>query len=136
MQLKTQITYLLLWWASVAFAQSSKNPVWYTMMQDSKVNYYEAVRSYEAYWKGKMPPPNKDLRHSEAYQAYFKTLTPAEKIEYDRICWLSKVFREWKREVSVWVQPDGHILSVEEQTAILTRQQQELKAIEQKNGKF
>ncbi len=136
MQLKNKLAGLFLFFSLFAWAQSSKDPVWYTMMQDSNVNYYEAVRSYEAYWKGKMPPPNKEARHSETYQAYFKTLTPDEKMEYDRICWFSKAFREWKREVSVWVQPDGHILSVAERTAILTRQQQELKAIEQKNGKF
>jgi hypothetical protein len=136
MQFKTKIMLLLLFGASFATAQSSKEPIWYTMMQDSNVNYYDAVRAYDVYWKGKMPPPNKELRHSEAYQAYFKTLTPEEKIEYDRICWLSKAFRNWKRDVSAWVQPDGHILSPAEQTAILTRQQQELKAIEQKNGKF
>jgi hypothetical protein len=136
MQFKTKLIISLLFGASFASAQSPKDPIWYTMMQDSNVNYYEAVRTYELFWKGKMPPPNKELRHSEAYQAYFKTLTPEEKIEYDRICWLSKAFRNWKRDVSVWVQPDGHILSVAEQTAILTRQQQELKAIEQKNGKF
>jgi hypothetical protein len=135
MPFRTIIISLLFFFASLASAQSSKDPIWYTMMQDSNVNYYSAVRAYEVYWKGKMPPPNKELRHSEAYLAYFKTLTPAEKIEYDRICWLSKAFRHWKRDVSAWVQPDGHILSLAEQTAMLTRQQQELKAIEQKKGK-
>ncbi|MEN9609222.1 MAG: hypothetical protein RLZZ628_36 [Bacteroidota bacterium] len=136
MQFKTVLTLCLLFFGCIASAQSSKDPVWHTMIQDPNVNYYQAKRAYDDYWKGKMPPPNKDKRHSEAYQAYFKGLTKKEKIEYDRVCWMSKTFRDWMVTNAAWVQPDGHILSPTEQTAILTRQQQELKAIEQKNGKF
>jgi hypothetical protein len=120
-------------------AQSKKDPTWYTMMQDPKVNYYKAVAAYEAYWKGKKMPRSheqneimEELAHDDAF---FKGMTPTEKQEFQRILLLNKEFVEWMRQEASWVQTDGTILSLEERQALLDKQRQELKAIEIKNGK-
>jgi hypothetical protein len=120
-------------------AQSKTDPTWYTMMRDPKVNYYKALATYDAYWKGKKKPrsheQNEAMEELKRDVATFKSMTPADVQEYQRVLLLNKEFMEWARQTASWVQPDGRIPSQEERQALLDKQRQELKAIEVKNGK-
>jgi hypothetical protein len=119
----------------VMLGQSNADPEWYTMMKDPKVNYYKAVEVYEKYWEGKKMPPNKDARQTEEYKTFFAAMSVAERQEYERIFLLNKEFKHWRRTEEQWVQPDGHILSLEEKQRIIDQQQRDLQDEEQKNKK-
>jgi hypothetical protein len=132
--------FFLLFIPVMLFAQNDKskngnNPDWYAMMQDPKVNYHKAVQAYKDYWKGKKMPPNKEQRETEEYKNFFRGMKGNAREEYERIFLLNKEFKNWMQETEPWVQPDGSILSQEERLALLRKQQEDLKAIEQKNGK-
>jgi hypothetical protein len=113
----------------------NQDPIWYTMMQDPKVNYHAAVKAYKDYWKDKKTPPNKDLRRTEEYKTYFSKMTVAERQEYERVFLLHKEFKYWMQNEEAWVQADGTLMPQAEREALIERQQAEQKAIEKKNGK-
>lgn len=113
-----------------SYAQSSTVPNWYTMMQDPNANYYQTIEAYNAYWKGKKMPPNKEQRLSDEYKQFFATMTPAEREAYEAVFMMNKEFKNWRRMVEPWVQPDGHITSPEEQDAIIEAQRKAQMALE------
>ena len=115
-------------------AQTTEDPKWYTMMQDPNANYFETIKAYKEYWKGKKMPPNKEQRLTPEYKEFFAKMTPEERNEYERIFMLNKEFKNWRRITEDWVQPDGRILSEAERQAILDAQRADLKAIEKANG--
>lgn len=45
---------------AVKSSDYQNNPAWVQMMSDPNVNYYEAVKAYEDYWKGKPKPNNEE----------------------------------------------------------------------------
>ena len=111
------------------FAQKTKNykknPYWIEMIKDPGVNYFEAVNAYETFWKGKRKPIEEDEAigqkkggvGKEDEQQNKKKLreTRREKKLYKQFGLDCKKFEHWKLQVKPYVQPDGHILSKEEQ---------------------
>lgn len=108
------------------------NPNWILMMQDPQVNYYEAVKAFEAYWEGKIEPEEENelitegkitsveadsLRNARA------SWTQAQRNEYENIKYQFKRFKDWKRTVFPFVQSDGRILSEQERLEIFQKQQ-------------
>ena len=138
-RVKKLIFYILLFVVSTVQAQTGKdqNPIWYTMMQDPKVNFYKAKQAHNDYWKAQKIQPIKELHDMEdaKYKHQFKNMTDAERKAYQHIILLNRAFENWVQTEQSWVQPDGRVLSQEEKTAILDKQRQELKEIEKKNGK-
>lgn len=110
-------------------------PEWYSMMKDPNVNYYKAVEAYDNYWEGKKKPPTKELRATTEYQEYFAKMTPKEREEYEKIFLMHKEFRNWRRINENWVKEDGTLMTLEEQQALIDKQNAELLEIEKKNGK-
>jgi hypothetical protein len=108
------------------------NPNWILMMQDPQVNYYEAVKAFEAYWEGKIEPEEENelitegkitsveadsLRNARA------SWTQAQRNEYENIKYQFKRFKDWKRTMFPFVQSDGRILSEQERLEIFQKQQ-------------
>lgn len=103
----------------------SKDPCWIKMMDDPKVNYYEAQKAFKEFWnaRGGEPFVKEDINSRNQYNS--KKRTRAEKradeerqkyaIEYKR-------FLQWSKEVEPYVQSNGSILSPEERIRIYEEQ--------------
>lgn len=116
----------------------SKPPLWVTMMDDPNVNYFEAVKNFNEYWKTREKPvEEKELFGSVGDKEKEETIKqkkrrlkaedPAKKyaFEYKRFLW-------WMREVEPFVQPDGRIKGMNERINEWRTQQQQRKIQEQK----
>ncbi len=102
-----------------------KNPVWIDMIKDPNVNYFEAVKAYDLFWKDKRKPVEEDMilnqskgdNDSEKDKASKKALREKrrEKLLNEKYGFECKKFEHWKMQVKPYVQADGSILSKEEQ---------------------
>ncbi len=122
-----------------ATAQSKvKPPLWVTMMDDPNVNYFEAVKTFNDYWKTREKPVeegelfesvgDKEKEQSiKQKKGRLRTEDPAKKyaFEYKRFLW-------WMREVEPFVEPDGKIKGMNERISEWRTQQQQRKTQEQK----
>ncbi len=123
-----------------ATAQSkSKPPLWVTMMDDPNVNYFEAVKNFNNYWKNREKPVEEgelfesvgDKEKEESIKrkkGRLKAEDPAQKyaFAYKRFLW-------WMREMEPFVQPDGRIKGMNERINEWRTQQQQRKIQEQKD---
>jgi alpha-galactosidase/6-phospho-beta-glucosidase family protein len=109
------------------------NPNWISMMQDPQVNYYEAVKAFDAYWEGKIEPEEEDelITEGKITSAEADSLrnaraswTQVQRNEYENIKYQFKRFKDWKRTAFPFVQSDGRILSEQERLEIFQKQQQ------------
>jgi hypothetical protein len=110
-----------------------KHPYWIQMVADSSVNYFEAVKAFGEFWKKRKVPVENDaiidgkspqeekwttlrklLHHKE-----YKDEKTAEQYSFEY-----KRFKHWQIMVEPFVQPDGRILSADEQLEIWKHQRQ------------
>ena len=116
----------------------SKPPLWVTMMDDPNVNYFEAVKNFNDYWKTREKPVEEkelfgsvgDKEKEESIKqkkGRLKAEDPAQKyaFEYKRFLW-------WMREAEPFVQSDGRIKGMNERINEWRTQQQQRKIQEQK----
>lgn len=95
----------------------SSHPYWITMMDDPSVNYFEAVKAYDAYWtKHEKPLDEEKLMTSgtEAVKEHQKKLSKRERKKQDEeqlLAFQSKRFEHWLEMMKPYVQDDGRILS-------------------------
>lgn len=100
----------------------SKNPHWIQMMSDSTVNFFEADKAFREFWKNREEPEiEENEKHEKKKRSLLRRMFESEEkeqaenakylIEYKR-------FKQWRRDVEPFVQPDGSILSKEEQMKI------------------
>lgn len=132
---------------SKSYAQSSsienysKNPVWIQMMENPDVNFYEAVKAYNEYWKSHEKPielEEETMNDEERMKEYKRehkrdnndaVLSDKEKKELqekEQMIYQIKRFENWMLTVKPFVQEDGRILSQTEIDAIWQKQQQEI----------
>lgn len=117
----------------------SKPPLWVTMMDDPNVNYFEAVKNFNDYWKTREKPVEEkelfgsvgDKEKEESIKqkkGRLKAEDPAQKyaFEYKRFLW-------WMREVEPFVQSDGRVKGMNERINEWRTQQQQRKIQEQKD---
>ena len=127
-------------------------PKWVAMMEDPEVNYFEAIRAYDEFWKNTPKPVEEEEMMEGAAQQKGKTprqirrernerereldrkkpLSASELERAEYLKYQSKRFENWAREVKPWVQENGHILNDAERTAIWKQQQDELRQQENK----
>lgn len=109
-----------------------KRAYWIEMIKDPHVNYFEAVKAYDLFWKGKPQPKDEDQLIGEGEDREEKKGGRKRRREireereekemrqkYGLDC---KKFAHWKMMVQPYIQPDGHILSKEEQLKIYEQQ--------------
>lgn len=155
--LKLFITILLLF-VTISQAQnkskegrSEKKPDWILMMDDPNADFFETVKAFRNYYKDRPLP--KEPNEVEGEDDFEKQVGLEEasgkkksKRELERearkagpndIIYSAEVraFRGWFYSIQPWVRTDGSIINKEEQQAIIDRQQEELKAVENSNGK-
>lgn len=117
-------------------AQQKNLPSWVAMIDNPNVNYFEALKTFNEFWKGKIKPIEEmDIKDMEQLTAeekeirknYFKNLSQQERIEFDVLQYHYKRFKQWKKEVLQFVQEDGRILTMEERISIWEKQQSEIR---------
>jgi len=132
------------------------NPVWILMMDDPDVNYFEALKAYETYWKYHKKPTGeeeemqmmaaltgekmskkqvrkkKEIEREQkraAEKSASKTYSKKEQLEIsekENMKYQIKRFENWMLDVKPFVQEDGSILSDQEKQSIWIKQQEEL----------
>lgn len=115
-----------------AFAQKSNPPAWIQMMENENTNYIEAVEAFNAFWKNKETPmmeneifvASPEEKESEAFISQKKKNPNSPAVKY---AFEYKRFLHWMKKNEAWVQPDGRILSKEEQLEIWKQQLQNRK---------
>ena len=118
-----------------SLADYSKYPVWISMIDNPKANYYEAITAFDTYYKYHKKPKDedesqikdKDKEDNDADDEYLKSLSPEELNNYAVLKYQVKRFENWLREMKPFVQEDGRILTDEERAAIWKKQQEEIK---------
>ncbi len=122
----------------VASAESAKkyhqHPYWIEMMKDPNVNYFEACKAYDAFWKGRIKPrgeediigqqndvnagADKDHYKSERRERKEKQ-QDADLQKYAFDC---KKFENWKRQNAPYVKSDGHLMTSDERLKVWQQQ--------------
>ena len=119
-------------------AEFKTKPVWIIMMDDSAVNYNQAVKAFDMYWEGRVKPEeDADKLHEKnnsnkekdrkRYEKKLAKMTPAERNEFDRVNYQYKRFVNWMFEVKPYVQADRRILTRQQRLDIRNKQQQQMK---------
>lgn len=85
--------------------KEDKEPVWISMMDNPKANYYTAVNEFNNYWKNKEKPNEENRVFKD------KKLKQVKAVKY---AFEYKKFLEWKKKVFPFVKNDGTIASPEE----------------------
>jgi hypothetical protein len=105
----------------------SKYPYWIEMMDDSTVNYFEAVKAYDEFWANRKKPREEDeiigeKKKKSLWDRIFSTKAEKQEAESNKYKFLCKKFEHWKFTVQPYVQPDGRILSTGEQLELWKKQ--------------
>ena len=90
-------------------------PYWIAMMNDSTVNYYDAVNAFDKYWENKVKPAEDD---GEAIDIFGKQKSheedQEEKSRTSVYVFEYKQFLNWKQTHKNLIKPDGTIMTNEE----------------------
>ncbi len=133
MKTKLSITLILICMCLITQQGKSQNhsnkeyerkPLWIQMMNDPLVNYFEAKKAFDLFWKNKPLPTEEDevmgeqhgsgeKRHS-FLKELFKSKKEKQEEESQRYAFDYKKFKHWERLVLPYVQEDGHILTQDE----------------------
>ena len=104
-----------------------KHPHWIKMIADTSVNYFQAVTAFREFWKDRKIPVEDDVivdgkpPKEEKWTALRKLLHHKEYKDEktaEQYSFEYKRFKHWQLMVEPFVQPDGRILSAEEQLEI------------------
>jgi hypothetical protein len=122
----TSILIILMYFSQATNAQTTKSlnysrhPYWIEMMNDPNVNYFEAIKAYDAFWANRKKPmeENEVIGESKnasekrsAFQRWFETKEQRKEEEAKKYTLDVKKFEHWKMKVKPYVQEDGSILS-------------------------
>jgi hypothetical protein len=128
---------ILLCHAFTAHAQTANQPLptWVAMIDNPSINYFEAVKTFEAYWKDKIKPTEEEEREGEGegeiererMEKYLSSMSVSERNYWDQLQYHYKRFIRWQQDMLPFVQSDGRILSEQERIAIWEKQQEETK---------
>ncbi|MFL5764039.1 MAG: hypothetical protein ACJ77K_08870 [Bacteroidia bacterium] len=107
----------------------SKHPYWIDMMNDPHVNYFEAIKAYDEFWKDRKKPDQEDdiigqKKTGAGKHHLFKTREEREEAEVRKYALDVKKFEHWKIKVKPYVQEDGRILNADEQLELWKTQKQ------------
>lgn len=127
------LVLLFLLATSTVFAQEVKYPknpnykkhaYWVQMMDDPNVNFFVAEKAFETFWENRGEPEkeqHEEGEHEKEQHSLIKRIfVSEEKLEYENMQYASeyKRYKQWRMDVLPFVQPDGSILSPEEQLEI------------------
>jgi hypothetical protein len=94
-----------------AIAQKSEtkdyatSPYWIAMMADTNINYFEATKAFNIYWKGREKPQAEDEKFANAGRDDDKVKNKNIPYSFEY-----RKFLRWQMQVKPYVQNDGSIL--------------------------
>ena len=99
-------------------------PHWINMMNDPNVNYFEAVKAFETFWKDK-PVPMEEEEWEVAgmnKRKFFSNISfrskENRKEEESKYIVEYRQFKMWQESMQAYLRPDGTLLSMEERLAL------------------
>ena len=99
-----------------------KNARWIQMMDDPNVNFYEAEKAFNIFWEDRGEPEKEqgEEHEKERHFSVKRIFVSEEKLEWENLQYATeyKRYKQWRMDVLPFVQPDGSILSKEEQEEI------------------
>jgi outer membrane receptor for ferric coprogen and ferric-rhodotorulic acid len=133
----TALSMLFLLLCNSAYAQQKKDittPKWVNMMDDENVNFFEAQKDFNNFWKNKEKPREEKEVFSnfdKNKQTKVKSSSGVDAVKYS---FEYKKFLNWQRLVAPYVQADGSILNTEEQIKLWEQEKKNRDEAEKKNG--
>ena len=96
-----------------------KNPVWIQMMEESSVNYFEAVLAFNLYWEHRNKPLEEDelfsANQEDKMEDNFIARKRSEKNESNEdVAFAYKKFKRWQITNASLIHEDGTLLTPEE----------------------
>ena len=129
-----------------------KNPEWIRMMNDPNANYYETVKAFREFFEDRALP--KEPGEMEGHDDFEKQVglegESGSKSERERererelkkqnpfeqnYAFEVRAFKGWFYNTKFWVRADGSIIPAKVRQDIVDKQKNELKEIENANGK-
>ncbi|WP_312900784.1 hypothetical protein [Chryseobacterium taichungense] len=89
-------------------------PEWIKMMDDPNVNYYQAVKNFDDYWKDKKKP----VEEKEIFEEKKSKIREYKNEEAPKYAFEYKKFMHWKIKILPFVQDNGRILTKNERMEI------------------
>jgi len=142
--------FLVLVVASQVFAQNNKPapPNWVKMMADCNANYFQTVKSFDDYWEKRERPvieeeggeillPDGDnvMKKSKLKDIGKRKKEMINDGSAERLSMEYKFFIHWQRESLPYVQPNGHILTLDEREANWNKEMKNRAAANKLNNK-
>ena len=106
---KILLIFLFLLVIQITNAQN-KTPQWIKMMEDPNVNYHEAVKNFDNYWKEKEKP----IEEKEIFNMKKNVVKDNKSKITIQYAFEYKKFQLWRRKMLPFVQENGHILNKSE----------------------
>jgi hypothetical protein len=121
----------MMWCAGFSYAQHDqrkmnyrKEPHWIYMMNNPSVNYFEAVRAFELFWKDKPVPLEEEeweiagIEKQKAFSLLRFRSKERKEEEGNQYLVEYRQFKMWQRSVQAYLKPDGTLLSMEERLSL------------------
>lgn len=116
----------------------AKYPVWIDMMKDPNVNYFEAIKAYETFWKHHdkpkeeeewigekfTPKEKKENRKLTVWERFKMRREEKEEKEMEKYAYQCKRFEHWVFINKPYLQPDGRLLTPEERLELWKTQRE------------
>jgi hypothetical protein len=133
--MKWHIWFILLFISNTTTVSAQTNqdqqslPSWVYAIDNPQVNYYQAIRDFDNYWKGKSKPELDDREQEEDKQhrqleKQLRKMNAVQHEQYNLMAYHYKRFLDWQHEVKPYVQEDGRILTADERVNLWKQQQQ------------
>ena len=106
---KILLIFLFLLVIQITNAQN-KTPQWIKMMEDPNVNYHEAVKNFDNYWKEKEKP----IEEKEIFNMKKNVVKDDKSKITIQYAFEYKKFQLWRRKMLPFVQENGHVLNKSE----------------------
>ena len=96
-----------------------KNPIWIKMMNDSNVNFYQAINAFNEFWKCRAIPDlendEKEIIEKQSDSLNSETNNPVESQQYAAEY---KNFLDWIQVNSAFIKEDGTLYTANERIII------------------
>lgn len=101
-----------------------RKPLWIEMIKKPNVNYFEAKKAFDLFWKNKPLPTEEDEiigerngtgeKRKSFLKELFKSKKERQEEESQKYAFEYKKFKHWEKLSLPYVQTDGHILTQDE----------------------
>lgn len=107
------------------------NPVWIQMMNDTNVNYYQAIRAFDLYWEHRDTPGTEHelftLSETEKSKGIYREHRNQKSEEAKKYAFEYKKFKKWALRNEAFVKENGQLMTPAERITQWNHQMQNRK---------